>query len=155
MRMSLRAVAEAWVAPDREHLYASKKSLGQVFSFGLAVCNFNAEQYRDIIEYALKFSKETGSSSTWVLSNHDVSPIVPRLGLNALTSWSQLVRHVSRFGLPDHPFKDGLLEVFHYYGGLMKDGKWATQPDLAKGQRKARAAVMTLLALPGCMYIYQ
>ena len=72
-----RAVAEAWVAPDRKHLYASKKGLGQIFSFDMLVANFSEKEYRALIEAGQKMSQNQETSTTWVLSNHDVSDLKP------------------------------------------------------------------------------
>ena len=70
------AVAECWVAPDRKHLYAAADGLGQAFSFDMLLCNFDAERYRQCIETSLEGARRARSSTTWVLSNHDVSPSV-------------------------------------------------------------------------------
>lgn len=67
------AVAEAWVSPSRTHLYASPEGLGQSFSFDMLMCPYNAAKYKETIDASLKLVKSTGSSTTWVLSNHDVS----------------------------------------------------------------------------------
>lgn len=74
-----RAVAEAWVAPDQKPLYASSEGLGQTFSFDILLCNFDAGEYRQCIKSSLEGSKKSNSTTTWVLSNHDVSPICPSL----------------------------------------------------------------------------
>lgn len=74
-----RAVAEAWVAPDQKPLYASSEGLGQTFSFDILLCNFDAEEYRQCIKSSLAGSKKSDSTTTWVLSNHDVSPAGPSL----------------------------------------------------------------------------
>ena len=68
-----------------------------------------------------------GSSSTWVLSNHDV------------------VRHTSRFGLPAGA---------DFGEWLMSDGR-EPMLDEATGLRRARAATLFMLALPGSAYLYQ
>jgi alpha-glucosidase len=70
-----------------------------------------------------------GANSTWVLSNHDV------------------VRHLTRYARsqPDH-----LVE-----SDWDRD-RWAAEPaDLKLGTRRARAATLLTLALPGVAYIYQ
>jgi alpha-glucosidase len=66
-----------------------------------------------------------GAPATWVLSNHDI------------------VRHASRFGYP--PASRGL-------GGI---GPADEQPDAVLGLRRARAATLLMLALPGSAYLYQ
>ncbi|WWC99417.1 hypothetical protein V866_006320 [Kwoniella sp. B9012] len=132
----LFAVAECWVAPDRKPLYASSEGLGQAFSFDIMLCNYNAKEYRDCIVQSLKDSEAAGSSTTWVLSNHDE------------------LRHVTRYGLPDVPnagypeFDD----AFNEY----KRSKFTNPPvDVATGLRRARAATLMVLGLPGSTYVYQ
>jgi alpha-glucosidase len=51
-------------------------------------------------------------------------------------------RHVTRFGLPDTGWRNTWLP---------DEG----EPDLALGTRRARAAALLMLALPGCCYVYQ
>ena len=68
----LFAVAEAWVPPHRRARYASAEALGQAFNFDLLSAPWGAEEFRDIIRTNLCLAEEAGSSSTWVLSNHDV-----------------------------------------------------------------------------------
>src|SRR6478609_2552022 len=77
------AVAEAWVDSSRVPLYARPESLGQAFNFDLLLADFDAAQFRRIVTDNLALAAASGSSSTWVLSNHDV------------------VRHATRYGLPD------------------------------------------------------
>ena len=77
------AVAEAFAPSERRALYARPTGLGQAFNFDLLKADFDAGQFHDVITFCLNEATKTGSSSTWVLSNHDV------------------VRHTSRYGLPD------------------------------------------------------
>ena len=121
------AVAEAWVPAPRRIRYASPEGLGQAFNFDLLGEKWSARKFKHTIDFNVKLAQESGSSSTWVLSNHDV------------------VRHATRYGLP----KKTNLDQW-----IMTDG---TEPvlDRVKGLARARAATMLLLALPGCTYIYQ
>jgi alpha-glucosidase len=121
------AVAEAWVARERVSLYARPTELGQAFNFELTRAEFDAAEFRTIIASNLELAAESGASSTWVLSNHDV------------------VRHATRYGLP--ATTDG--DAFLLSGG--------TSPELDEetGLRRARAASMLMLALPGSAYVYQ
>ena len=128
------AVAEAWVHPSRRGRYASPDGLGQAFNFDLLQADFDAGSFRRIIAANLEQSAATGASSTWVLSNHDV------------------VRHATRYGLPpaspDSPKgQDGKAWVLA--GG--PEGKL----DRGLGLRRARAATLLVLALPGSAYVYQ
>ena len=122
------AVAEAWVpSAARRARYAQPTGLGQAFNFDLLTADFSAADYRRVVTDNLDQALLAGSSSTWVLSNHDV------------------VRHASRFGLP---------EGSDYAQWLMSDGR-APVLDEAKGLRRARAATLFMLALPGSAYLYQ
>ena len=122
------AVAEAWVRAERVPLYANPSSLGQAFNFDLLKADFDAAQFRRIVTHNLELAAASGSSSTWVLSNHDV------------------VRHATRYGLPleDPEGKQWLL-----------DGGSAADVDAELGLRRARAATLFMLGLPGSAYLYQ
>ncbi|MDX2376091.1 glycoside hydrolase family 13 protein [Microbacterium sp. LRZ72] len=131
------AVAEAWVDPARIPLYARAESLGQAFNFDLLEADFDAAQFRRIVTANLELARTSGSSTTWVLSNHDV------------------VRHATRYGLP-HPERaaDGRPVRKHGQEWLLSGG---TQPPLDRdaGSRRARAATLFMLGLPGSAYLYQ
>ena len=121
------AVAEAWVPANRRPAYASTKGLGQAFNFDLLIAPWDATEFQSIIDYNLTEAAASGSSTTWVLSNHDV------------------IRHVTRYALPD-----GVDEhEWHRSGGVNP------MPDLAVGAARARAATALILALPGSTYLYQ
>ena len=126
------AVAEAWVPAARRARYATPEGLGQAFNFDLLEADWNRDAFRRIIADNLRYAEQTGASSTWVLSNHDV------------------VRHATRYGLPegsDGRHQDGK-------AWLLSDG---TTPllDGELGVRRARAASLLVLALPGSVYLYQ
>ncbi|KAA9394890.1 glycoside hydrolase family 13 protein [Kocuria coralli] len=141
------AVAEAWVHPDRLARYASPDGLGQAFSFDLLEVPFTAENFRRAITKNLDEAQRSGASSTWVLSNHDI------------------VRHPTRYGLD----LDGLLERLEEHPRTPSGGtdlsvaakQWLLLDspdellDRAKGLRRARAAELLILALPGSAYVYQ
>ncbi len=115
------AVAEAFAPPDRRALYARPTELGQAFNFDLLKAHFGAEEFRTVIDFCLAEAGRFGSSTTWVLSNHDV------------------VRHATRYGLPRGIDLDEWLL-----------GEGQVPPlDEAQGLRRARAATMLMLALPG------
>lgn len=127
------AVGEAWVAPERQYRYASEEELGQVFNFEFAKADWFAEDFRTAIEEGLAAAERSGSTTTWVMSNHDV------------------VRHASRYGLPQvHT------QSYHQLANawLLKDGTNFIE-DRELGERRARAAIMMELALPGSVYVYQ
>lgn len=126
------AVAEAWVPAHRRARYASAEGLGQAFNFDLLEADFDAGQFRTIIEFNLGLAEQSGSSTTWVFSNHDV------------------VRHATRYALPPRA------------GGTDKQGSaWLLAGgsqdalDRSLGLRRAQAATLLELALPGSAYLYQ
>ncbi|MFM6971426.1 MAG: glycoside hydrolase family 13 protein [Rhodoluna sp.] len=121
------AVAEAWVHANRRPAYASEKGLGQSFNFDMLGAGWNVAKVRKIAKYNLGVAKQTGSSTTWVLSNHDV------------------IRHVTRFGLP------AVENFFAWYG----KNRFTAKVDLELGTDRAKAMTMALLALPGSTYLYQ
>ena len=127
------AVAEAWVdTPERRAKYATPEGLGQAFNFDLLEADFKATDFREVIDYGLEQVEKTGSTTTWVLSNHDQ------------------IRHATRYGLPPRngsPDKHGADWVM---AGGPED--WI---DRELGIRRARAATMLELALPGSAYLYQ
>ncbi|MDN4479211.1 alpha-amylase family glycosyl hydrolase [Demequina sp. SYSU T00039] len=121
------AVAEAWVPASRRVRYASPESLGQAFNFDLLRAPWDAAAFAEIIARNLRFADEAHSSSTWVLSNHDV------------------VRHATRYALPDGADLDAWL----------LEGRPLSPAQALQGDRRARAAAMLVLALPGSVYLYQ
>jgi alpha-glucosidase len=121
------AVAEAFAPSERRALYARPTGLGQAFNFDLLKAHFSAAEFGAVITFCLHEAARTGSSSTWVLSNHDC------------------VRHTSRYGLPAD---------VDFNAWLMSDGTLPLSDEVA-GLRRARAATLLMLALPGSSYLYQ
>lgn len=130
------AVAEAWVASDRVPKYASPESLGQSFNFDLLRASFDAGEFRQIVTDNIALAARSGSSSTWVLSNHDV------------------FRHATRYALPRVEEVEGAVPNRHG-GGWLEAGADEAVIDRAGGLRRARAASLFLLGLPGSAYLYQ
>ncbi|GAB2688518.1 glycoside hydrolase family 13 protein [Thalassiella azotivora] len=126
------AVAEAAVHPERRSMYANPRSLDQAFNFDLFEAAWDAAAVRAAIDRGLEQARR-GSSATWTLSNHDS------------------VRHATRFGLPP---QEGLSSQVGAKAWVTTDG---THPvvDWELGLRRARAAVLLELALPGATYLYQ
>ena len=125
------AVAEAWVDSSRRPRYASVEGLGQAFNFDLLEAPFDARAFRTIVDANLELAAQSGSSTTWVLSNHDV------------------VRHATRYGLPEP-------EPGEKHGAAwLRSGGTSPELDRERGIRRARAATLFMLALPGSAYLYQ
>ena len=126
-------VAEAWVHPSRRPRYASPDGLGQAFNFDLLEANWDAGEFRRVITDNLADARQHGASTTWVLSNHDV------------------VRHASRYALPTGNY---LSSTRNAKAWLLSDDT-SPQLDRGLGLRRARAATLLMLALPGSAYLYQ
>lgn len=121
------AVAEANVSAEVLVKYASIDELGQSFNFELLEANFNAHEFKVIIDRALVGPKKTGSSTTWCLNNHDQ------------------MRPATKFGLL--PTVDRV---------KWRNSNGTSSPlDEKLGIQSAVAASMLIMALPGCTYIYQ
>lgn len=120
-------VAEAWVANwTRLVNYLRPREYDQVFDFLFLEAPWDATQLGIRIDEAIRVTASVGAAPTWVLSNHDV------------------VRHPTRYGLPsDTNAKDWVL-----------DGD-RSKLDEERGLRRARAATLLTLALPGSVYLYQ
>jgi alpha-glucosidase len=125
------AVAEAWVHVSRLPLYASSEGLGQAFNFDLLEASWRASDLRQVIEKNLPDVPPSDTSPTWVLSNHDV------------------VRHATRYGLPQTG------DPREVAADWLRSGGATPTLDRDLGLRRARAAALLLLALPGAVYLYQ
>jgi alpha-glucosidase len=120
-------VAEAWVT-DQERVarYLRPDEYQQSFDFLFLETPWDEGAMRDTITSSHAASSSVGSTTTWVLSNHDV------------------VRHATRYGLPPRTnWRTWLLDGPH---DLL---------DAEAGLRRARAATLLMLALPGAAYLYQ
>ncbi|SDN28981.1 glycoside hydrolase family 13 protein [Streptomyces wuyuanensis] len=120
-------VAEAWAgAPERLARYVRPDELHTAFNFDYLMAPWRGPQLRRVIDESLAALGAVGAPATWVLSNHDVA------------------RHVSRYARPQ---PDGPLRSLAQLAGR--------PADLALGTRRARAAALLTLALPGGAYLYQ
>ncbi len=131
------AVAEAWVDRSRVPLYARPESLGQSFNFDLLMADFDAAQFRRIVTDNLELAAASGSSSTWVLSNHDV------------------VRHPTRYGLPVPERDESGWPIVRHGETWLRSGGADPVLDRDGGRRRGAAATLFLLGLPGSAYLYQ
>jgi alpha-glucosidase len=127
------AVAEADVHPARRARYASPDSLGHAFNFAMQNADWRPEGYRTVINTGLADMINSDSTTSWLLGCHDTPRVATRYGL---------------------PLEDDLSAQQVARAWLMTDGV-TPQLDRALGERRARAAIMILLALPGSTYIYQ
>nr|WP_242670681.1 glycoside hydrolase family 13 protein [Kocuria indica] len=119
-------VVEAWVGPaERLARYVRPDEAQQAFNFDFLVAGWHRDRMRDTVEISLRANAAVGAPSTWVLSNHDT------------------VRHASRYGLSSRTA---------YPNGI---GAQDEQPHAGQGLRRARAAALVELSLPGSAYIYQ
>ncbi|WP_313278605.1 alpha-amylase family glycosyl hydrolase [Timonella senegalensis] len=122
-------VAEAWVEPlSRLALYVREDEMQQAFNFSFLTTKWDAAAMRTVISASVRENDVVGAPTTWVLSNHDV------------------VRHVTRLGLP------AVVEGRE----MNPNGVRATdpQPDVELGLRRAKAATLQMLGLPGSAYLY-
>jgi alpha-glucosidase len=121
-------VAEAWVQPAARLVdYVRPDELHTAFNFEFLNTPWNAGLLRQTIDRTLDAHRQVGAPPTWVLANHDVP------------------REVSRYARPQ---------------GEIVERVWledllALPADFELGLRRARAAALLMLALPGGAYIYQ
>jgi alpha-glucosidase len=119
-------VGEVWVSPpERLARYVRPDEMNQAFAFEFLAAEWNASDVRAAIAASLEALDEVGAPATWVLSNHDV------------------VRHATRLSLPPE---------LAWAGGL---GPGDPVPEPEPALRRARAASLLMLALPGAAYLYQ
>jgi alpha-glucosidase len=119
--------AEAWVEPlAKLARWVRPDEMHQAFNFSYLETPWEAGALRTVIDTSIDAFSGVGAPSTWVLSNHDV------------------VRHASRLALSaENPQGAGI--------GPSSPGL----PDPVVGLRRARAASMLMLGLPGSAYVYQ
>jgi alpha-glucosidase len=122
-------VAEAWVdSPTRLARYTRADELHTAFNFSFVRAPWEAAPLHTTIDQCLAAAAAVGAPATWVLSNHDVT------------------RHATRYARLDSTG-----------GGVSDEARVGprTPLDPARGLRRARAATLLLLALPGSAYVYQ
>ena len=120
-------IGEIWLEDEaRLARYVGPGELHTVFNFPYLSCPWRAAELRAVIDHTLELHALVDAPATWVLSNHDVDRIVSRYG-----------RADTAFSLQRRPY-------FHKF-----------PIDLELGTRRARAAALLTMALPGGVYIYQ
>ncbi len=118
---------EAYVLPlSLMALWVRSDEFHQTFNFRFLDAGWEKQKLKNAIDESFEAFGGVGAPSTWVLNNHDV------------------MRHASRFG--------GEYGRATASDGVGPDGP---QPDNSLGLRRARAATLFMLALPGSSYLYQ
>ena len=119
-------VAELWENdPQRFCRYLRPDELHTAFNFALLKAPWDAAEFRRVIDATLAAHAPVGAPPTWVLSNHDTT------------------RHVTRYGRADSTYD------------FDRAARHGLPVDLELGTRRARAAALLTLALPGGVYVYQ
>ncbi len=134
-----RAIADSYVPqrvfagevcvgrPDRLVQYVRPDELHSVFNFEFLQSPWRADVLRTTIDETVDWHRSVGATPVWVLENHDV----PRV--------------VSRYAR-EQPHRRTIIEL---------DDLLRLPADRERGQRRARAALLLMLALPGGAYLYQ
>lgn len=121
-------VAEAWVGrPQQLAQYIRPDELHTAFNFEFLKAPWIAPRVREVIDATLASHRSVGAPATWVLANHDVP------------------REVSRYARPQETLSERV-DI---------DELLALPADFDRGLRRARAAALLMLALPGSAYIYE
>jgi alpha-glucosidase len=119
-------IGELWLHDaERFARYLRPDEMHTAFNFEFLACPWDPARLRACIDSTLAAHAPVGAAATWVLSNHDVT------------------RHVTRYGRDDTRFE---------FAAKTRD---IPPVDLELGTRRARAAALLSLALPGAVYIYQ
>ncbi|MGW0517464.1 glycoside hydrolase family 13 protein [Crossiella sp. NPDC003009] len=119
-------VGEMWLPdPERFARYLRPDELHSAFNFDFLSCPWEAGRLKAVIQSTVDSHAPVGAPPTWVLSNHDVT------------------RHVTRYGRADDT------------GFTFADRRHGTPVDRELGTRRARAAALLSLCLPGGAYVYQ
>ncbi|MCU1367885.1 MAG: Alpha-glucosidase [Ilumatobacteraceae bacterium] len=124
-------VAEAYSPgrPDRVLEYLRGDKFHQVFSFDLLLAQWNAEQFHRAITDSINELASHHVPLVWTLNNHDAQ------------------RSVTRYG------RDDATDPARFSGNNLINSD--SPVDLELGTRRARAAALLMLALPGAAYLYQ
>jgi alpha-glucosidase len=115
--------------PDRLVRYLRPDELHLAFTLDFLKTPWDAAALTDMITATLAAHATVGAPPTWVLSNHDEP------------------RHVTRYGCPR------ATEAGHIHS-VHRDSERPVI-DVVLGTRRARAALLLMLALPGSAYLYQ
>ncbi|WP_114560545.1 glycoside hydrolase family 13 protein [Desertihabitans aurantiacus] len=131
-------VSEAYLTPaERLVRYVRPGQLQTTFNFDALLCEWTAESQRHVIDLTVAAHEAVGAPPTWVLSNHDVTRVATRYGKP---------RTGCRFtaeGMHPDDLRLGPADLVDL------------PTDIELGRRRARAAALLELALPGGAYVYQ
>jgi len=124
-------VSEAYLGPTpRLAAFTAPGRLHATFNFDALLTEWTYSSQRAMIEATLAGYGAVGAPCTWVLGNHDQPRVVTRYGRRVTGS----------------PYTSA---------GLGRPSPAGPGADLALGRRRARAATLLELALPGGVYLYQ
>ena len=130
-------VAEAYLNPvERLVDYVSTGRLHTTFNFDALLSEWSAASQRVVIDRTLAAHESVGAPTTWVLGNHDNTRVATRYG-KAVTGVD--------FAADENP-EDPIELAARLH---------AMHTDRELGLRRARAASLLELALPGGAYVYQ
>ncbi len=131
-------VAEAYLDPiERLVPYVEPGRLHTTFNFDALMSAWSAASQRAVIDTTIPAHVAVGAPPTWVLGNHDNTRVATRYG-KAVTGRD--------FTVADETHT----EPIELSAALL-----AMPTDLDLGRRRARAAALLELGLPGGAYIYQ
>ena len=119
-------VGEIWTPdPERFARYLRPDELNTAFNFPFLQAAWDAGALHEVIDSTLAAHAPVAATATWVLGNHDTT------------------RPVTRYGRADTRYAPAGVRVHN------------APLDLDRGVRRARAAALLTMALPGCVYVYQ
>ena len=126
----LTLVGEVWLPSAEAAAYIRARRLNQVFFFDLMLQGWDAREFSSAIRSTLSSVPDNGGVPTWTLNNHDVHRMVTRYGL-----------------VSEQPIATDDANA--------RRTRMRGVVDVELGLRRARAAALLLLALPGSVYLYQ
>ncbi len=125
------AVVETGAPDDVVALFVRPDEMHLAFNLRFAKAAWDVGELREAITSSLAANAIVGAPGTWVLDNHD-NP-----------------RSVTRYAA------DLRLEGDYVPGAVPTGDSAPDRSDVARGERRARAAALLLLSLPGAAYLYQ
>jgi alpha-glucosidase len=111
-----------------QRAYVNSDEFHQSFAFGLMTAPWNPLAFRREIDFVVNSTLRAGNAPAWTLNNHDAQRSTTRYGRADAATYGE----------------DGMNNLYP-----------STSPvDLALGTRRAVAAALLELALPGAVYLY-